>query len=84
METKVTEKISINEDGTMEIAEVTRVYDGDKVIAKGIHRYTVEPGEQLPNPAKTPKSARIMPFVHDAETITAFSKKKGGPKNIVS
>ena len=69
-ETKVTDKIEVMENGSVQVREALRVLSDGEVIAQNFHRFVVAPGEATQD--MDPKVLAICAAVHTPEVIAAY------------
>ena len=73
-ETKVTDKIEVLENSSVQVREATRITRDGEVIAQNFHRFAVAPGEVTTD--MDPKVQAICAVVHTPEVIAAYQAEQ--------
>ena len=73
-ETKVTDKIEVIENGTVQVREAIRVMRDGEVIAQNFHRFIVVPGQDTSG--MDAKVIAICATVHTPEVIAAYQAQQ--------
>lgn len=73
-ETKVTDKIEVLENGSVQVREALRVLRDGEVIAQNFHRFVVAPGQATQD--MDVKVLAICAAVHTPEVIAAYEAEQ--------
>jgi hypothetical protein len=73
-ETKVTDRIEVLENGSVQVREATRIMRDGEVIAQNFHRFVVSPGQDTTG--MDAKVIAICAVAHTPEVLAAYEAQQ--------